>query len=196
MKKVIIIVASIIALPLILALFVSKDYVVVRTIEVNRPSQEVFDYVKYVKNQDFYSVWNMRDPNMQKGYSGTDGEVGFVYSWNSTDKEMGIGEQEIIGIEPGKRIDFELRFIEPFEGTEKAYISTEAMNAKSTKVTWGFDGHMAYPMNIMMLFMDFEEMIGSDLQSGLDQLKTVVEAMPMDTLQSDSTMGAELLSTN
>jgi hypothetical protein len=34
---------------------------------------------------------------------------------------------------------------------------------------------MAYPMNLMPLFMNMEEMPGKDLQGGLDKLKTVLE---------------------
>ena len=31
-------------------------------------------------------------------------------------------------------------------------------------------------MNLMMLFMDFEQIIGDDLQTGLDKLKEVLES--------------------
>jgi len=34
---------------------------------------------------------------------------------------------------------------------------------------------MKYPMNLMFLFMDFDKMLGDDLQTGLDNLKTVLE---------------------
>jgi hypothetical protein len=50
-------------------------------INVNKSDAEVFDFLKLVKNQDLFSVWNMADPNMSKTYKGTDGEVGFVYGW-------------------------------------------------------------------------------------------------------------------
>jgi hypothetical protein len=35
------------------------------------------------------------DPNMKKTYTGTDAEVGFISAWESTDKNVGVGEQEI-----------------------------------------------------------------------------------------------------
>ncbi|MEX2593845.1 MAG: hypothetical protein WD426_13810 [Anditalea sp.] len=44
-----------------------------------------------------------------------------------------------------------------------------------TKVKWGFNGHMNYPMNLMFLFMDFEKMIDDDLETGLYNLKTALE---------------------
>lgn len=175
LKKILFVLAIIIAIPLITAVFVKKDYSVQRDILINQPKQEVFDYVKYLKNQDNYSKWAMMDPGMEKSYSGTDGTVGFVAAWDSEKEEVGRGEQEIVNIEEGDRIDFELRFYEPFESTEPAYMTTQAITDNQTKVTWGFSGHMAYPMNLMFLFMDFEKMIGDDLQTGLQNLKAELE---------------------
>ncbi|MFN8257851.1 MAG: SRPBCC family protein [Bacteroidales bacterium] len=142
---------------------------------INKTGQEVFDYIKYLKNQDNYSKWNKIDPSMKKSYRGTDGEVGFVAHWESDNKDVGWGEQEIKKITEGERLGFELRFIKPFEATESAYMTTETTGENQTKVTWGFSGHMNYPMNISLLFMDMEKMIGGDLETGLLNLKTELE---------------------
>ncbi|MEO5790231.1 MAG: SRPBCC family protein [Gelidibacter sp.] len=175
LKKILIVLVVIIALPLIVALFVKKDYTVQKEIVINKPKQEVFDYIKYLKNQDNYSKWNSIDPYMKKSYSGTDGTVGFVARWESDNDEVGWGEQEIKAINEGERLDFELRFLKPFEATEPAFMTTESIAYNQTKVTWGFNGHMNYPTNIWLLFMDFEKMIGDDLQSGLSKLKIELE---------------------
>ena len=109
LKKILIVIAIIIAIPLVVALFVKKDYAVEREIVINKPKQDVWEYVKYIKNQDYYSKWNMADPNMKKSYSGTDGTVGFISSWESTDENVGVGEQEILKITEGERMDVKLR---------------------------------------------------------------------------------------
>lgn len=176
LKTILIAVGILIAVPLIVAIFVKKDYEVEREITIDKPKEEVFDYVKFLKNQDNYSKWATMDPDMKKTYRGTDGTVGFVSAWESDNKDVGKGEQEIKKITDGERIDFELRFFEPFESTEPAYMTTESVSENQTKVKWGFSGHMDYPMNIMMLFMDFEKMIGDDLDTGLKNLKAVLEA--------------------
>lgn len=175
LKKILLAVVIIIAIPLIVALFTKKDYEVERQIVIEQPKEEVFDYVKYLKNQDDYSKWANMDPNMKKSYRGTDGEVGFVSAWESDNPDVGKGEQEIVGINEGERIDYELRFFEPFESKEPAYMTTESLGPEQTRVTWGFNGHMDYPMNLMLLFMDFEEMIGNDLETGLKNLKMELE---------------------
>ncbi|MBP6334494.1 MAG: SRPBCC family protein [Bacteroidia bacterium] len=175
LKKILIVLAVLIAIPLIVALFVKKDYAVEREITINKPVQEVFDYVKYIKNQDYYSKWNQLDPGMKKSYTGTDGTPGFISAWESTHENVGVGEQEIIKITEGERIDMKLRFKVPFEAEDDAYMTTTGIDSSSTKVAWGFKGTFPYPMNIMGLIMDMETMIGGDLEVGLNNLKAVLE---------------------
>jgi hypothetical protein len=51
----------------------------------------------------------------------------------------------------------------------------EALNDRQTLVRWGFEGRFAYPMNAMLLVMDMEKMIGDDFQTGLENLKRILE---------------------
>lgn len=175
LKKVLIGLAILIAIPLIVALFLNGEYKIVREITINKPKQDVFNYIKFLKNQDNFSKWATMDPAMKKSYRGTDGQVGFVSAWDSKTDSVGVGEQEIKKITEGERIDFELRFIEPFEATDMAYMTTETVSDNQTKVKWGFEGKMNYPMNLMLLFMDMEKMLGDDLSVGLSRLKGVLE---------------------
>src|SRR3954471_19468331 len=105
-----IVLGSIIVIMLLLALFVNKNYKVEREIAINKPVNEVFTYIRYQKNQDSYNKWIMRDPRAKKEFTGTDGTVGFIYAWDSDDKHMGKGEQEIRKVKQDERMDLELRF--------------------------------------------------------------------------------------
>ena len=62
---------SIVALLLVIALFIPRQYTVSVTETINKPKQEVFDYVKLVKNQEYYSVWVMNDTS-SLSYTGVD----------------------------------------------------------------------------------------------------------------------------
>jgi hypothetical protein len=166
---------GIIALALIVALFMPKEYAVEREVVINQPKDTVFSYIKYLKNQDNFSVWSKTDPNMKKNFIGIDGTVGAIATWESDNKEVGIGEQEIKKIKEGEQVDFELRFKAPFESTSKAYMITEVISVNETKVKWGFYGSMDYPSNILLPFMQMEKIIGNDLQTGLDNLKVILE---------------------
>jgi uncharacterized protein YndB with AHSA1/START domain len=173
---ILIIVLVIIAIPFIIALFVKKEYKVVREVVIHKSVTEVFDYIKHLKNQDSYSKWAMMDPNMKKTFTGTDAKVGFISAWESEDKNVGVGEQEIIKITENERIEFELRFHKPFKAVHLAYMTTEKISEDQTKVQWGFEGDMKYPMNLMLLFMNFDKMIGGDLETGLSRLKVNLES--------------------
>lgn len=174
-KKILLVLVVIIAIPFIGAMFVKQDYFVERTVVINQSTEIVFNYLKYLKNQNEFSKWAQMDPNMEKTYSGTDGHAGFVSAWSSDNPDVGAGEQEIIKIVPNQRIDFELRFLSPFEATSPAYMSVKSITINQTQVNWGFSGHMDYPMNIMLLFMDIETVIGNDLQEGLNSLKVILD---------------------
>ncbi|WP_351088409.1 hypothetical protein [Shewanella sp. S1-49-MNA-CIBAN-0167] len=52
LRKTLVIAAAIIAIPFVVALFIQKDYLVTRTLTIDRPIAEVFYYVNYLKNQD------------------------------------------------------------------------------------------------------------------------------------------------
>ena len=175
-KRILLGIAGVIVLLLVIGLFIKRDYTVSREITINEPVETVFNYVVLLKNQDHYSKWAIMDPNMKKEYKGTDGTVGFVSGWDSQNKDLGKGEQEITKIEPDKRIDYELRFYRPFEAVEQAYMTTEPIGQDSTHVVWGFDGHLNYPVNLMLLFVNFDKILGADLQGGLKRLKHQLES--------------------
>ena len=175
LKKILAVVFILILLPFVIALFTPKDYSIKKEITINQPKELVFDFLRYLKNMKKYSSWAEMDPNMKESFSGVDGQVGFIGAWNSDHKDVGVGEQEITKITPGERIDFDLRFYEPFKANDSGYFTTETVSNNQTKIVWGFNGHMDYPMNIMMLFMDFETMIGNDFEKSLVKLKALLE---------------------
>ena len=67
-KKILIVVVVIIAIPFVVALFLKNDFSIAREITINKPKQQVFDYLKTLKNQDQYNAWIMKDPNAKKDF--------------------------------------------------------------------------------------------------------------------------------
>ncbi|WP_166923867.1 SRPBCC family protein [Flavobacterium poyangense] len=174
-KRILAAVLLVLSIVLITAYFMPKSYAIEREIIIHKPVDSVFNYVRYLKNQNEFSVWANIDPKMKLSYKGTDGSVGAISAWESTVKEVGVGEQEITKITEGKRLDFALRFKEPMNDTAVGFMSTESLAADQTKVKWGINGVIPYPMNIMLPFMKMDQMIGNDLQKGLDNLKAKME---------------------
>ncbi len=153
---------------LIISLILPKKFHAEGTVVVNKPVAEVFDYVKYVKNQENYGVWFRMDDKIQKKFSGEDGHVGFRYEWES--KKVGDGVQVITNIIDNERVEMDL-FFNGSEEPAKSYISTEAVDSNSTKVVWAIDGEMPIPYNLMSLFYD----MNNDFIQGTQNLKEVLE---------------------
>jgi len=164
-----------IALLLIIPIFTQKKIEVERVITINKPKEQVFEYVKLLKNQIHYSSSAKKDPNTKMTYTGTDGTVGFIAKWTSEIEDVSVGEQKIKKIIDGQRIDFELRFIEPYQSTHSCYMSTDAITKNSTKVKWGIQGDMPYPMNLMLVFFSDDDMYGKHFEEGLVNLKNILE---------------------
>jgi len=174
-KKIVFWILLFIALALLIGLFLPTEFSVKRSAMIAQPRDTVFQYVKLLKNQELYGIWWKADPKMKKSYSGTDGQPGFIAAWKSEDENVGAGQQKIVAIQEGTRIDLELKFIEPFESTNQAFMSTQEIDNQHTRVCWSISGEMPYPGNLMMLFIDMEDALGKDLEKGLKNLKKLLE---------------------
>ncbi|TBV25628.1 MULTISPECIES: SRPBCC family protein [Meridianimaribacter] len=169
------VILGIIALIIILALIAPKAYDVNRSIVINAPKDEVFKYLTFIKNQNDWSPWKKKDPNMKQEFIGTDGEVGFISKWEGN-KDVGTGEQELISIQKeNDKIEVQLRFFKPWKSQSVGYYTVEELNTNETKVVWGFQGKNPIPFNVFMLFFNFEKAVGKDFDEGLTSLKHILE---------------------
>lgn len=169
------VIVGVIVLVLVVALFGPKNYVIERQIVISKPKQQVFDFIKLLKNQDHYNKWWTMDPNAKKDFKGTDGTVGFIAAWDSQNKQAGAGEQEITKITDGERLDTEIRFIRPFSGKADIFMAVADTAEHQTLVTWNFSGEYKYPMNILLMIMNMDKLLGTDLEISLNRLKEYLE---------------------
>lgn len=171
--KILLILAGFITLLLIIALFMKKEHFVKCEIIINAPRQKVFDFLKLLKNQDQFNKWaTAGKENRKEEFKGTDGTVGYIYSW-SGDKSAGQGEKEIKNIVEGKRIETEIRFVKPMAAIASIVMETESLSDSQTKVTWSNSGILKYPLNIMIPIA--EKNFSKDMKSSLSILKEILE---------------------
>jgi len=166
--------AAIVALIVVLGLIAPNSYQVKRSIIINYTLPETFRYLKSIKNQDNWSPWKKKDPNMTQTFEGTDGEIGFISKWKGN-KNVGEGEQEIVSIVENESIDTELRFFKPWKSQSIGHLLVDKVDDNQTLVTWGFSGRNPFPFNIFMLFLSFEKTVGKDFEEGLESLKNILE---------------------
>lgn len=173
MNTVLYIIVGIIALIAILAMIAPKSYNVSRSIVINKPIADVYNYLKFIKKQHEWSPWAEKDPDMKKSYTGTDGEVGFISAWEGN-KDVGSGEQEITGLKENEEVASQLRFFKPWKSQSDAYLRVTEIEG-GTNVEWGFSGNNKFPVSIMMLFMNMDKAVGGDFEFGLNKLKKTLE---------------------
>ncbi len=168
LKYILLAVLILAAIVLVVALIAPKKFHAEGSVTINKPVQEVYDYVKYIRNQENYGVWFQMDDRVEKTFTGEDGLVGFTYEWKS--KKVGNGKQVITKLENDKKVEMDI-FFNGFSDAAKSYITTEAIDSTQTKVVWGIDGEMPIPLNLMSLFYDMNK----DFIQGTHNLKQVLE---------------------
>jgi uncharacterized membrane protein len=151
----------------------AKEMFIEKSVVINKDVHEVFEFLKKTRHQDQFSVWNMKDPAMNKTYTGTDGTKGFIYTWNSKDKNVGAGEQEIKNLIEDSRIDYELRFKRPMQNTAQSSFIIDKTHKDVTSVTWTFSSPTKFPMSLLAPI--FKNMLGKQIDQGLQNLKTLLE---------------------
>ena len=163
----------------ILTLLAPKDFLIERTITINKPIKEIFDSIKLLKNHEEWNSWSKKDPNLKKEFTGTDGMVSFKSSWQSENEELGTAEQEITNIIEGKRFDTVIHFKKPFEANFDSYLITDSINENETVVVLGMHDSMSFPMTIISFIVNDilgnRNKIQSNMDSSLKNLKEVIE---------------------
>jgi len=174
MQMLLYILAIVVLLVIILALAAPKAYTLSRSIIIDRPIEEVFQYLKLIKNQNEWSPWKKKDPNMTQEFVGEDGKVGFISKWIGNN-DVGEGEQEIMTIIENESIETQLRFFKPWKSQSIGTLLVDKVEDVKTMVTWGFSGKNPIPFNIFMLFYNMDKTVGKDFEEGLNDLKQVLE---------------------
>jgi hypothetical protein len=169
---ILLVVAGFLALLLFIGLFMSKEHYVKREVIIEAPRQKVFEYIRFLKNQDNFNKHAMAGPDRNKEFKGTDGTVGYIYAW-SGDKKAGVGEKEIKNIVEGKSIESEIRFVKPMKVSASIIMEATSLSDNQTKVSWSNAGRLNYPFNIMIPMM--ESSVAKDMDTSLVNLKRILE---------------------
>lgn len=175
LKGILITIGIIVALFLIVAIFLPSSYVVERSLEIQQPIDRIFSVVVDLNQRSKWDPWLARDPKAETTITGLGNEPGSSWSWKS--KTIGSGTLTIKKVIENESIESDLSFISPQSSKATIFWDFSPIDSMSTNVTWGISGDLAYPVERYIgLLMD--KMIGVDFNSGLANLKAVVEKEP------------------
>lgn len=168
------ILVSLIALILIVAALAGTGWHFERSVHINAPVQSVWPHVNSLGALNTWNPWLGGDPQIKQTFTGTDGTPGATYSWDSDIKNVGAGNQTIVGINAPAELTTKINFIRPFKGVADAYIRLTEENG-GTSATWGIISSTPYPVNIIKVFGLIEKNMNRDFTAGLNKLKAICE---------------------
>jgi len=174
-NKIVIPISIIVTLPFLIALFSKKSYTIEREVVIFKKKEIVFDYLKMLNNHEQYDNIFLLDQKMTKKYTGTDGKEGCILFWISDESKIGKGELEIKKITTNDSIIVEKRYLRPHKYKETNIIVAETESSGITKVRWVINGEAGFPLNLNMMFVNFEDDLGKNLDLSLENLKNNFE---------------------
>ena len=162
----------IIAVLVIIAYLLPRQYKVERSITIGADKALVYDLTCNMKKWDLLTPWTKNvDTTALFELSGNDCEVGTIWKWNG--EILGNGELIVTESVPGKSFAYDLTF-DDGKYQSKGEFTYDEVN-DSVLVIWTDQGDLGFnPLNRYMgLFMD--KMMGPDFEQGLAKLKQVAE---------------------
>ena len=150
-----------------------KEYDLSRTVVVNRPKAEVYAYIRQLKKQPFWMPWFLNDPNIEMKFKGEDGKVGASAYWKGANRVEAI--EKITKIREGKLLETQLLFLKPYKSLSLNYMAVKEVEPERTKMVWGVKGVHKFPASVIMFFYGMDRAIGKDFETGLQNLKTLLE---------------------
>jgi len=168
-----VILAIAIAVVLILAATKSDTLRVQRSVRIKAPPEGIFSLISDFHQWRNWSPYEQKDPAMKRTYGGTERGKGAVYAWDG-DKNVGSGRMEILEASAPQKIVIKLDFFKPFEGHNTAEF-TMLPQGGGTHVTWVMHGPARFMTRLIQIFMNLDNMIGKDFETGLANLKTLTE---------------------
>lgn len=159
----------------VLSIFAPKTYVVERTIYIERPLEEVYDFLRFLRNQEEWVKRKHQDPDMKKTYSGEDGKIGFQFTWDSKIKEVGAGQETITVLEHNDVIYTKLEYHRPIKSESTTFMRMLSVGDTATEVTWGITGDIHTPYNAVLLFVNMDKQLGKSYEEDLSNLKRILE---------------------
>ena len=167
---------ALVAIVLVLVIIVAvqpSEFHVERSAKISAPPAEVFSQVNNFHAWEAWSPWEKMDPTMKKTYEGPPAGTGAIYSWVGS-SQVGEGRMTLTESQPNDLIRIKLEFFKPFAGTNTAEFAFKP-ERDETLVTWSMDGKYSFIPKAMNLVMNINKMIGGQFETGLAQMKSVVE---------------------
>jgi len=174
LRKVIIWIIAILAILVIVAYLLPRNYMVERSVVINADKEIIYDYVCDFDKWEEWTPWtDDMDSTMTMEVVGNC-EVGAIQKWSD---ENGDGQLVVTELIPYQLVQYDLSFY----GGEYASVgklSIEPQDEEGFLVTWSDEGDLGYNPIHRYYGLMMDSQIGPQFLEGLENLKKICEAQP------------------
>ncbi|HEY0567807.1 MAG TPA: SRPBCC family protein [Xanthobacteraceae bacterium] len=149
------------------------DFRVERSASINATPEKIFPLINDLQAWRGWSPYERLDPAMKRTHSGAASGKGAVYAWDGN-QNAGAGRMEIVESSPPSKLVIKLDFSRPFEGHNTSEFTLEP-RGNATGITWAMYGRKPFAAKLMGIFVNTDNMIGRDFETGLANLKALAE---------------------
>lgn len=166
-------------LVLLLALLAAAAFLLPRQVNISRdiqidavPPEAVFPYINSLEQMQAWNPWLERDADVAVSFEGPTAGVGAKMIWQSEQRDVGQGAQEIVESVENERVVSALEF--GGRGDAVATLSLQPEDG-GTRVTWGLDADLGNAPMLRWMGLAMDRMVGGDYETGLANLKALLE---------------------
>jgi hypothetical protein len=154
------------------ALTQPDSFHVARSASIDAPPEKLLGILTDLRRGAEWSPYEKKDPAMKKTFSGPASGPGAKLTWDGNG-DVGAGSLTVADVTPS-RVTLDLAMTRPMNANNVVeYTFTPQGNA--TTMTWAMHGQMPLISKVICVFMDFDRMIGADMERGLKDLKALAE---------------------
>ncbi len=143
-----------------------------RTATISAPPEKLVTILSDLRRGAEWSPYEKKDPAMKKTFSGPASGPGARLEWDGNG-DVGAGALTVAEVTPSK-VTLDLEMIRPMSARNKVEY-TFAPRGNATNMTWALYGPMPLISKVICTFVDFDKMIGVDMERGFQDLKALAE---------------------
>lgn len=165
-------VVILVAIVLALAARRPDTFALYRSTRIQAPPEKILPLIIDLRAHESWSPFDRPDPATRKVHSGAAQGKGAVYEWNGSG-QGGSGRIEISEASPSQVV-MRLDMHKPIRAANTVTFTLTPRH-DATEVTWAMQGGVPYLARIAHLFFNMDRIVGSQFDTGLANLKAIVE---------------------
>ncbi len=171
MKKIIFSVLFFAILAAMINAMVPSEYQISKSMQINAPSDKVFQYIANLKHWEQWSPLNQKDGSLKNTYLGPTDTIGAVMNWTS--EHSGRGSLIVTELSHNQQVSYFQKVIDTGE-VAKGQLKLNS-EGEQTSIVWEVRGQNTFFGKFLWLMNRMSSKLDEDFELGLIRLKKLSE---------------------